>query len=89
MSDRNGTRSEAPQLRDIFARNIDDKIDGVIKAGDDGKLAEEVNEYVLTNEIQTNLERFLDTYNDPGAGYTNGVWISGFFGSSSENSMKW
>ena len=88
MSDRNGTGGDAPQLRDIFARNIEDKIDGVIKAGDDGKLAEEVNEYVLTNEIQTNLERFLDTYNDPGAGYTNGVWISGFFGSGKSHLLK-
>ena len=87
MSGMNGTRDDALQLRDIFVRNIDDKIDGVIKV-DDSNLADEVNEYVLTNEIQENLERFLDTYNDPGANYTNGVWISGFFGSGKSHLLK-
>ncbi|KAB7791312.1 BREX system P-loop protein BrxC [Bifidobacterium leontopitheci] len=80
--------SEELQLRDIFVRNIDDKIDGVIKASDDSNLADEVDEYVLTNEIQANLERFLDTYNDPSADYTNGVWISGFFGSGKSHLLK-
>ncbi|TPF89054.1 BREX system P-loop protein BrxC [Bifidobacterium sp. UTBIF-56] len=78
----------AVQLRDIFVKNIDDKIDGVIKASDDSNLADEVREYVLTNEIQTNLELFLDTYNDPSADYTNGVWISGFFGSGKSHLLK-
>ena len=49
------------QLKQIFVKNIDEKIDGVVKASDDGKIADEVREYVLTNEIQTNLEQFLDT----------------------------
>ena len=69
------------QLKQIFVKNIDEKIDGVVKASDDSKIADEVREYVLTNEIQTNLEQFLDTYNDPTADYTNGVWSSGIFGS--------
>ena len=43
---------------------------------------------MLTNEIQTNLEQFLDTYNDPTADYTNGVWISGFFGSGKSHLLK-
>ena len=85
MSDDMGN---ALQLRDMFVKNIDDKIDGVIKASDDSNLADEVHEYVLTNEIQTNLERFLDTYNDPSADYTNGVWISGFFGSGKSHLLK-
>lgn len=55
------------QLKQIFVKNIDEKIDGVVKASDDGKIVDEVREYVLTNEIQTNLEQFLDTYNDPTA----------------------
>lgn len=44
------------QLKQIFVKNIDEKIDGVVKASDDGKIADEVREYVLTNEIQTNLD---------------------------------
>ncbi|KAA8820344.1 BREX system P-loop protein BrxC [Bifidobacterium rousetti] len=78
----------ALQLRGIFDKNIDDKIDGVIKASDDSKLADEVREYVLTNEIQLNLERFLDAYNDTSVSYTNGVWISGFFGSGKSHLLK-
>ncbi|KAB5607455.1 BREX system P-loop protein BrxC [Bifidobacterium jacchi] len=84
----NGMNDSALQLRGIFVKNIDDRIDGVIKASDDSDLADEVNEYVLTNEIQSNLERFLDTYNDPSADYTNGVWISGFFGSGKSHLLK-
>lgn len=76
------------QLKQIFVKNIDEKIDGVVKASDDSKIADEVREYVLTNEIQTNLEQFLDTYNDPTADYTNGVWISGFFGSGKSHLLK-
>lgn len=80
--------SDELQLKQIFVKNIDEKIDGVVKANDDSKIADEVREYVLTNEIQTNLERFLDTYNDPTADYTNGVWISGFFGSGKSHLLK-
>ena len=76
------------QFKDIFAKNIDDKIDGVIKASDDSNLVDEVREYVLTNEIQTNIERFLDVYNNPSTDYTNGVWISGFFGSGKSHLLK-
>lgn len=76
------------QLKQIFVKNIDEKIDGVVKASDDSKIADEVREYVLTNEIQTNLEQVLDTYNDPTADYTNGVWISGFFGSGKSHLLK-
>ncbi|KFI52300.1 BREX system P-loop protein BrxC [Bifidobacterium biavatii] len=88
MNDANASRGDALQFRNIFVRNIEDKIDGVIKASNDRNLVDEVDEYVLTNEIQTNLERFLDTYNDPSADYTNGVWISGFFGSGKSHLLK-
>ena len=33
---------------DLFARDIDTKINGVIKANDEKELADEVDEYVLT-----------------------------------------
>ncbi|KFJ01336.1 BREX system P-loop protein BrxC [Bifidobacterium stellenboschense] len=88
MSDMGKDTGDALQLRDVFVKNIDDKIDGVIKASDDSNLVDEVREYVLTNEIQTNLERFLDAYNDPFADYTNGVWISGYFGSGKSHLLK-
>ncbi|TBW32926.1 BREX system P-loop protein BrxC [Siculibacillus lacustris] len=73
-------------LREIFKRPIDRPIEGVIKADDEVGLRLEIEEYVLTNEIERNLGRFLNAYND----YTNanGVWISGFFGSGKSHLLK-
>ena len=64
-------------LKTIFEKPVDRSIEGVIKADDDASLRLEVEEYVLTNEVEKRLENFLDAYNNyDGA---NGVWISGFF----------
>ena len=61
-------------------------IEGVIKADDDASLRIELEEYVLTNEIEKQIEKFLDAYKN----YTtaNGVWISGFFGSGKSHLLK-
>lgn len=73
-------------LRDIFEKPVDRPIEGVIKADDDASLRIELEEYVLTNEIKKQIERFLDAYSN----YTtaNGVWISGFFGSGKSHLLK-
>ena len=47
-------------MREIFKEKIDRPIDGVIKADDDASLRIELEEYVLTNEIKKQIERFLD-----------------------------
>ena len=73
---------------DLFAKNIDKKINGVIKAGDEKELVDEVDEYVLTGEIQQNLETFLEEYSDPANHSQNGAWISGFFGSGKTHLLK-
>ena len=66
-------------LSTVFEKPIDRHIEGVIKADDEANLRQEVEEYVLTNEVAKRLDAFLAAYNDyQGA---NGVWISGFFGS--------
>jgi hypothetical protein len=73
-------------LNRIFAKPIDRPIEGVIKADDNKSLRQEVEEYVLTNEIQKRLDHFLSAYNDyQGA---NGVWLSGFFGSGKSHLLK-
>lgn len=60
-------------LKSIFANDIDRTIEGVIKADDESSLRTEVEEYVLTQEVEKSLETFLDVYNNyDGA---NGVWI--------------
>ena len=39
-------------------------IEGVIKADDDASLRLEIEEYVLTNEVEKRLELFLNTNNN-------------------------
>jgi hypothetical protein len=65
---------------------VDRPIEGVIKADDDASLRVEVEEYVLTNEIESRLEHFLDAYNNYSG--ANGVWVSGFFGSGKSHLLK-
>lgn len=74
------------KLRDIFEKPVDRAIEGVIKADDEASLRVELEEYVITNEIERQLERFLDAYNNYET--ANGVWISGFFGSGKSHLLK-
>ncbi len=73
-------------LRDIFEKPVDRAIEGVIKADDEASLKVELEEYVITNEIERQFEKFLDAYNNYGT--ANGVWISGFFGSGKSHLLK-
>ncbi|MCB5294485.1 BREX system P-loop protein BrxC [Arthrobacter sp. SO3] len=73
-------------LNQIFAKDVQRPIEGVIKADDTAHLGTEVDEYVLTNEAAKGMEQLLEAYTD----YTNanGVWISGFFGSGKSHLLK-
>jgi hypothetical protein len=73
-------------IRDILENDVDRDIDGVIKADDHRRLLTEVEEYVITRDIQPMLEKVLDEYLNPGS--SNGVWISGFFGSGKSHLLK-
>lgn len=73
-------------LKTIFKKPVDRPIEGVIKADDEANLRLEIEEYVLTNEVEKRLESFLDAYNNYEG--TNGVWISGFFGSGKSHLLK-
>jgi hypothetical protein len=73
-------------LKDIFAKPVDRPIEGVIKADDEASLRLEMEEYVLTNEIEKRLESFLDAYNN--YENANGIWVSGFFGSGKSHLLK-
>jgi len=74
------------QLNEIFAKDVQRPIEGVIKADDVAHLGTEVDEYVLTNEAAKGVELLLEAYTN----YTNanGVWISGFFGSGKSHLLK-
>ena len=73
-------------LEELFEKEIDRPIDGVIKAFDQSQLLTELEEYVVTRELAKNLDHLFASY----LKYThaNGVWISGFFGSGKSHLLK-
>jgi hypothetical protein len=73
-------------LKELFEKDIARPIETVIKADDQENVFQEVEEYVVTNEIASKVRNFFASYNDyQGA---NGVWISGFFGSGKSHLLK-
>jgi len=73
-------------VRDLFKKNINRHIEGVIKADDERDLLTEVDEYVVTSDVAYGLDKFLDNYlQHP---LNNGVWISGYFGSGKSHLLK-
>jgi len=79
-------------LKDMFAKPIDRDIKGVIKVGqsDDENIRQELEEYVVTRELQKHFSQFFSSYKKGINGYTDkmGVWISGFFGSGKSHFLK-
>ncbi len=73
-------------LENLFEKSVDRTIEGVIKADDNESLLQELDEYVITDEVGKRLDAFLGAYlRYSGA---NGVWISGFFGSGKSHLLK-
>jgi hypothetical protein len=79
-------------LKEILNKDITRPIDGVIKAGDESHILQEVEEYVITREIDRELRHFVDHYSQSiqmGSRFPfNGVWISGYFGSGKSHLLK-
>ncbi len=75
------------KISELFLKPIDRDIEGVIKADDEAHLKTEVEEYVITNEIAKNLYNLLGEYSKLHP-ISNGVWISGFFGSGKSHLLK-
>ena len=80
--------NEAPmtQIKTIFKKPIERSIEGVIKADDKASLRLELEEYVITDEVEDRLASFLKAYNHYEV--ANGVWLSGFFGSGKSHLLK-
>ena len=80
------------KLKDMFHKEIDRDIKGVIKVGqaDDENIKQELEEYVVTSELNKHIDRFFEAYKTSIIGNTdkNGVWISGFFGSGKSHFLK-
>ena len=79
-------------IKDMFAKPIDRDIKGVIKVGqaDDENVKQELEEYVVTRELQKHFADFFSSYKKGIHGHTDkmGVWISGFFGSGKSHFLK-
>ena len=78
-------------IKDIFAKPIDRNLNGVIKVGqDDENVKQELEEYVVTREVQNHFADFFSSYKKGILGTTDamGVWISGFFGSGKSHFLK-
>ena len=80
------------KLQDMFLKDIDRSINGVIKVmqTDDENRRQELEEYVITRELRKHFGVFYDHYEQSLEGDTDkiGVWISGFFGSGKSHFLK-
>lgn len=83
-------------IRELIRRDISVKVEGVVKVFDRSALASELREYVLTDKIEEELKRILDTYTSVSdsirrGGHSRdvcGIWLSGFFGSGKSHFAK-
>lgn len=79
-------------IRELFEKEIDRDIQGVIIVGQSEaeNVAQELDEYVVTKELQKHFADFFSAYKKGIVGTTPkmGVWISGFFGSGKSHFLK-
>ncbi len=80
------------RIQDMFERDINRNINGVIKVGqdDEANVEQELQEYVVTNELRRHYSTFFEAYDRALDVPTDkiGVWISGFFGSGKSHFLK-
>ena len=80
------------RLYDIYQKAIDREITGEIKVGqeDNKNVLQELEEYVLTDELGQHFDTFFLYYKKGIVANTDkmGVWISGFFGSGKSHFLK-
>lgn len=81
-------------IKELFFKQLDRPINGVVKADqdDDATVYQELDEYVVTNELERHFRAFFESYatrlDDPSIANRVGVWISGFFGSGKSHFLK-
>lgn len=79
-------------IQDLFSKDINRSINGVVKVQDasDDSVRQELDEYVVTRELQGHFAHFFEAYDRALDVPTDnmGVWISGFFGSGKSHFLK-
>src|SRR5439155_14685343 len=85
------------KIQNLFERDIFRPINGVVKADqlDDSTVWQELDEFVVTRELDHHLRAFFSAYcdtikhsNDSDVSGKIGVWVSGFFGSGKSHLIK-
>ncbi len=80
------------RIQQMFERDIDRDINGVVKVAqeDDAAVEQELAEYVITRELSGHFASFYGAYERALDVPTDkiGVWISGFFGSGKSHFLK-
>ncbi len=85
------------RIQNLFEMDIFRPINGVVKADqlDESSVWQELNEFVVTKEIDRHLRCFFSSYcetmdkaGDPEVAGKIGVWVSGFFGSGKSHFIK-
>lgn len=80
------------KIRNLFKKPIDRSIQGVVTIGNESDLQkiQELEEYVVTNEITNSFRTFFKKYSESVKTPTDkiGVWITGFFGSGKSHFLK-
>lgn len=78
--------------KELYLKDIYRPIEGVIKANDDRHLLQELEEYVLTNELLgiANRNKMLPGLFDElvKPNFNSSIWISGYFGSGKSHLLK-
>lgn len=84
-------------IKNLFERDIFRPINGVVKADqlDDSSVWQELDEFVITRELDQHFRKFISWYLDAVDQGKNtdptgkmGIWISGFFGSGKSHFLK-
>lgn len=83
------------KIQSIFAKDINRTINGVIKADQADQAYNELDEYVITKEVDRHLRHFVNAFlqgidnpKDSEVSAKMGVWVSGFFGSGKSHFIK-
>ncbi|MEI4488939.1 BREX system P-loop protein BrxC [Frigidibacter sp. MR17.14] len=85
------------KIKELFERPINRSINGVIQADqfDAESVWQELEEYVITKELDVHIRKFFEVYvdaiassRDPVVASKVGVWVSGFFGSGKSHFIK-
>ena len=78
------------RIHEMFEKDIDRYINGVVSVSEEDTVAQELEEYVVTRELQRHFDDFFEAY-ERGLDHPErnvGVWIQGYFGSGKSHFLK-